>query len=324
MTKPKLRSLLAGAAGLVLAPVLASTAGAAELQASCGTPSPTIGVALPGGADPGAAAIEESLRKHGAELGFTIAIVRAGNSGANQLSEIEAFAQQGVCAVVLSPIETGAGAAAIKTLNDAGIPVFTVGLRLSDADLEARGAAVIEHVGADQAAGGRAIGAQAVEDLGPDAAMIVGVVGDPDRVATNQRDQGFRDAIAADRHARIVATMDSGSDPGTSQKVAGQMLDAHPEINVIWADSGPAAAGALQAVRQQGRADSVRLYGFCAADTPPGSTYAACAAPQPAAYARIALDNLKKYLAGKAVPREVLRPPKIHRAGEQPGPGEAK
>jgi len=324
MTKPKFRTLLAGAGGLALALLAASAAGAAALPASCGKPNPTIGVALPGAADPGEAVLAESFRKHGAELGFTIAIVRAGNSGANQLSDVEAFAQQGVCAVVLSPVERGAGAAAVKALNDAGIPVFAVGLRLADADLKARGASVVEYVGADQAAGGRAIGAQAVSDLGADAAMIVGVVGDPDRIATNQRDQGFRDAIAADRNAKIVATVDSGSDARTSHKVASQMLDAHPEMNVVWADSGPAAAGALKAIQQQGRADTVKLYGFCAADTPLSSTYPACAAPQPAAYARIVLDNLKAYLAGKAVPREVLQPPKIHRAGEQPGPGEAE
>ena len=93
-------------------------------------------------------------------------------------------------------------------------------------------------------------------------------------------------------------------------------------MNVIWADTGPHAVGALQAITQQGKADSVKLYAFCAADTALTPTYAACAAQEPADYARIVLDNMKKYIGGADVPQQVLQPLKIFVNGQKPGPGE--
>jgi len=45
------------------------------------------------------------------------------------------------------------------------------------------------------------------------------------------------------------------------------------------------------------------LYGFCAADTALTSTYKACAAQEPADYAQIVVENVKKYLGGTKVRR---------------------
>ena len=120
----------------------------------------------------------------------------------------------------------------------------------------------------------------------------------------------------------MVGTLNGKVDPNVSLQVAGDMLQGHPDINIIWADTGPHAVGALQAITQQGKAGSVKLYAFCAADTALTPTYAACAAQEPADYARILLDNLKKYLGGADVPAQVLQPLKIFTNGQKPGPGE--
>jgi ABC-type sugar transport system substrate-binding protein len=94
------------------------------------------------------------------------------------------------------------------------------------------------------------------------------------------------------------------------------------DLGAVVATGSSHAVGALQAITQQGKADSVKLYAFCAADTALTATYAACAAQEPADYARIALDNLKKYLGGADVPAQVLQPLKIFINGQKPGPGE--
>ena len=170
--------------------------------------------------------------------------------------------------------------------------------------------------------GGKQIGDQAIKDLGSTAKIVAGFVGDPDQIPTNQRDSGFKQALSVDPNATVVETVNSKVDPNVSLQVASDMLQGHPDINVIWADTGPGAVGSLQAIQQAGKADSVKLYAFCAADTALTSTYAACAAQEPADYARIALDNLKKYLAGQDVPHEVLQPTKMFVNGQKPGPGE--
>jgi len=309
------------AAGLT---AFAGNAGAATLKlpANCSTAKPTIGVALPNTVNPYYIAMQESFKKHGAELGYNVNVAIANDSDSNQLAQVEAFIQQGVCAVALNAVNSGPGAASVRTLNQAGIPVFTVNVIVSADDLKAQHADFVEYVGADQVAGGTQMGEQALKDLGDKAKMVVGIIGDPDQIPTNQRDTGFKDATSKDPNAKVVETLNGKVDPNVSLQVTGDMLQGHPDINVLWADTGPHAVGAVQAVMQQGKANSVKVYGFCAADTALTPTYAGCAAQQPAEYAAILLDNLKKYLGGGEVPKEVLRPLKIFINGQKPGPGE--
>jgi ribose transport system substrate-binding protein len=90
--------------------------------------------------------------------------------------------------------------------------------------------------------------------------------------------------------------------------VTTELLQGNPDINVIWADTGPHAVGAIQAIRQLGREGQVALYGFCAAETALDDTlYRGCAAQEPADYARIVVENVVQYLNGNDVPVEVLQ-----------------
>ncbi|MDB5541197.1 MAG: hypothetical protein JWQ89_2924 [Devosia sp.] len=293
-----------------------------QLPANCREAKPTIGVALPNTVNPYYIAMQDSFNTHGAELGYTVNVAIANDNDSNQLTQIEAFVQQGVCAVALNAVTSGPGAASVRALNDAGIPVFTVNVIVSPDDLTAQDASFVEYVGADQVAGGTQMGRLVLKDMGADATIVVGIVGDPDQISTNQRDQGFTDAISVDPNAQVVATVNGKVDPNVSLQATGDMLQGHPDINVIWADTGPHAVGALQAITQQGKTDTVKLYAFCAADTALTPTYVACAAQEPADYARIVLDNMKKYLGGADVPHEVLQPVKIFVNGQKPGPGE--
>jgi ribose transport system substrate-binding protein len=321
MTRKFTKSILtigAGIAALALG-VSGASAEARKLPANCNEAKPTIGVALPNTVNPYYIAMQDSFKKNGAAQGFNVNVAIANDNDSNQLSQIDSFVQQGVCAVVLNAVNSGPGAASVRALNQAGIPVFTVNVIVSEDDLKAQNASFIEYVGADQKAGGKQIGEQILKDLGANAKIIVGIIGDPDQIPTNQRDEGLGGALKKNSNASIVGTLNGKVDPNVSLQVAGDMLQAHPDINILWADTGPHAVGALQAITQQGKADSVKL---CAADTPLTTTYAACAAQEPADYAKIAVENLKKYLGGADVPAELLRPLKLFINGQTPGPGE--
>lgn len=300
----------------------AALAASAKLPANCSEAKPTVGVALPNTVNPYYIAMQDSFKKHGAKLGYNVIVAIANDSDTNQLSQVEAFIEQKVCAVALNAVNSGPGAASVRALNQAGIPVFTVNVIVSADDLKAQNADFVEYVGADQVAGGTQIGEQMLKDMGADAKIVAGIIGDPDQIPTNQRDKGFSDAISKDKNAKVTGTLNGKVDPNVSLQVAGDMLQGHPDINVIWADTGPHAVGALAAITQQGKASSVKLYAFCAADTALTPTYAACAAQEPADYARIVVENMKKYLGGADVPPQVLQPLKIFINGQKPGPGE--
>ena len=120
-----------------------------KLPANCSEAKPTIGVALPNTVNPYYISMQESFQKHGAELGYNVNVAIANDSDSNQLSQVEAFIQQGVCAVALNAVNSGPGAASVRALNQAGIPVFTVNVIVSAEDLKAQKAAYVEYVGAD-------------------------------------------------------------------------------------------------------------------------------------------------------------------------------
>ena len=331
-----MRKIRAGVGATVAAGLLALTAcsnpvidaankksgGKPTFPASCSQANPTIGVALPNTVNPYYVAMQNSFKKHGAQLGYNVKVAIANDSDTNQLAQVESFIQQRVCAVALNAVNSGPGAASVRSLNTAGIPVFTVNVIVSDDDLKTQNASYVQYVGADQVTGGTQMGEQALKDLGADAKIVAGIIGDPDQIPTNQRDQGFKNALSKNPNASVVQTVNGKIDPNISLQVTGDMLQGHPDINVLFADAGPHAVGALQAVAQQGKNGKVKVYAFCAADEPLTDTYAACAAQEPAEYAVTVLDNMKKYLAGQTVEHQVLQAPKVFVSGQTPAPGE--
>jgi ribose transport system substrate-binding protein len=288
---------------------------------SCKQGKPVLGVALPNTVNPYYVAMRQSFLDNGVKNGFDVKVAIANDSDSNQLSQINSFIQQGVCAVALNAVNSGPGAASVAALNQAGIPVFSVNVIISPDDLKTQNARVVQYVGADQAEGGKAMGEQLLKDMGAQAKVAAGIVGDPDQIPTNQRDGGFTDALRSNPNAKVGPTVNGKVDPNVSLQVTTDMLQGNPDTNVVFADTGPGTVGALQAISQLGKTGKVTLYGFCAADQALDATYKACAAQEPADYARIVVDNVKTYIGGAPVPPTILQPLKIFTSGK-PGPGE--
>lgn len=325
----KMRSVLGLAAASLLALGLAAcsnpavgtggSTGDGALPDSCSAESPVIGVALPNTVNPYYIAMSEGFVDGAVDQGFTVDIAIAGDSESDQLAQVQAFIQNDVCAIALNGVNSDTAVASVAAANQANIPVFTVNVTVDPEGLKTQNATIIQYVGADQTAGGRQLGEQLLKDLGANATIVAGILGAPAQIPTNQRDAGFTEALKANPNATVLPTVDTKVDPAISLQVAGELLQGHPEMNVIFADTGPAAVGALQAVAQAGRADSVTVYAFCAADTPLEGNYVACAAQEPYEYGKIVLDNIKKYLNGEDVPAEVNQPLKIYVTGETIG-----
>jgi ribose transport system substrate-binding protein len=293
----------------------------AALPSSCTQGRPVLGVALPNTVNPYYVAMRQSFLDNGAKSGFDVKVAIANDSDSNQLSQVNGFIQQGVCAVALNAVNSGPGAASVAALNQAKIPVFSVNVIVSPDDLKTQNARIVQYVGADQPEGGKAMGEQLLRDMGAQAKIVAGVVGDPDQIPTNQRDQGFSDALRSNPEAKVGPTVNSKVDPNVSLQVTTDMLQGNPDINVVFADTGPGTVGALQAISQLGKTGKVTLYGFCATDQPLDATYRACAAQEPADYARIVVENIHKYLGGSQVPATILQPLKVF-TSRTPGPGE--
>ncbi len=296
---------------------------AGALPSSCKSAHPALGVALPNTINPYYVAMRKSFLTNGARAGFSVKLAIANDSDSNQLAQIQSFIQQKVCAVAFNAVNSSPGAASVAALNKAGIPVFTVNVIVSPKDLAAQKATIVQYVGADQVEGGKVMAQQVLKDLGKTAKLSFGIVGDPEQIPTNQRDAGFKAVLKADPNGKYVTVVNSKVDPQVSLRVTTDMLQGNRNINLVFADTGPGAVGAIQAIKQLGLSGKVSLYAFCAASTKLDSTlYRACAAQEPADYARIVVGQVKKYLAGGSVKKTLLSPLKVFVAPQTPGPGE--
>ena len=77
-----------------------------------------------------------------------------------------------------------------------------------------------------------------------------------------ERESGFREALAGDPRVKDIYTINVNADATTAQVRTVQLLVEHPEINVIVGFNEPIAVGAAMAVHSLGLAGRVRMVGF--------------------------------------------------------------
>ncbi|MDO5671258.1 MAG: substrate-binding domain-containing protein [Actinomycetaceae bacterium] len=294
---------------------------ASALPKACSDENPYLAVLLPNLTNPYYVAMKEGFETQGEKQGFKVEVQIANDDDANQLSQATAMLQKSPCAVALNPVKSEPAAAIVKAANDAGVPVFTVNVTVDDKALTAQGAHVIQYLGADNVAGGEQTAEQVLADMGADAELKIGFVTEPDEVPVVQRDGGFKDKISANPNAEVVAQVDGNVKLDDSLAKTSELLQGNPGLNVIFASTGPAAQGAIEAVKASGR--DVKVYGFCAAELATDTKlYPACVAQEPKDYGMRVVDQVKAYIGGEKVETNILRPLKMFKAGETPGPGE--
>ncbi len=299
-----------------------TTAGGTEsagsaIPAACTEANPYLAVALPNLTNPYYVAMKQGFEDEGKKAGFTVEVQVAGDDDANQLAQVQAMLQKKPCALALNAVKSEPAAAIVREANNAGVPVFTVNVTLNDEALKAQNATIMQYLGADNFAGGQQSAEQVLKDLGADAELKIGFVSEPDEVPVVVRDQGFTETIKQNPNAEVVATVDGNVKPDDSLRVTSEMMQGHPEINVIFASTGPAAYGAIQATEGM----DVKVYGFCAAEEPLTDAYPACVAQEPEDYGRRVVQQIVTWKDGGTVEAEILRPLKLFVQPEVPGPG---
>lgn len=314
--------LLTGCAGAIdtgtgTAPTASD--GSIPRPAACDEDTPYLAVALPNLTNPYYVAMKQGFEEQGAEQGFEVEVQVANDDDAAQLSQVQSMLQKKPCALALNAVKSEPAAAIVKAANDAGVPVFTVNVIVSQEALTAQGASIVQYLGADNSAGGEQMAEQVLADLGADAGLNIGFVTEPDEVPTVQRDEGFEAGIASNPNATVVARVDGNVKPDDSLAVTTEMLSGNPDINVIFASTGPGTYGALQGLA--GHPD-VQLYGFCASEEPLAGQYMGCVAQEPESYGRQVIDQIRGWVDGGTPEVEILLPLKLFVSGETPAPGE--
>ena len=225
---------------------------------SQGQAQPTIGAVL-FSRDSFFQGIQNGMKAAADKLGVKLLISIHEHDPAKEAEFVSTYVAQKVNALVITPESVDASVATVKAAADAKIPVICYNTCLND---KAAAQYVKASVQTDQLALGRQTGAYArkyiVEKLGGKA--IIGILNCDRFEACKQRKAGFQKALAGLPGVKFVADQE-GFEADKAATVAENVLQAHPEINVLWAANEGGTVGEVVSVRSRNLSGKVVVFG---------------------------------------------------------------
>jgi ribose transport system substrate-binding protein len=224
-----------------------------------------------------------------------------------QMQIIENLLQTGVRALIVTPSGSREIASAIVKANRANVPVLVVDTRVDPKAATDNRLDIKSFVGSDNYEGGRIAGEYLAKITGGKARVAI-LEGIPGHETGDSRLRGFRDALQPHGGMRIVASQPANWERDQGFTVFQNMLQAHPDIDALFAASDLMALGAIEAIAAAGREGRIRVVGFDALEDARKAIRAgrmeASVAQSPRDMGRIAVESVARVLRGEAVPAD--------------------
>jgi ribose transport system substrate-binding protein len=180
----------------------------------------------------------------------------------SQIEVVKSMITMGVNGIVLAPNQKGGLVDAVEDAIDEGIPVV-----IFDSGL-APGPKIVSYVATDNFKGGQLAAHELAKAIGQRGNVILlrYLAGSE---STEQREQGFLDAIAAYPNVTVVSSDQYGGDNATSAKEkVDQLLQLHQKnLAGIFAVCEPNANGTLEALKNAGVDRQVKFIAFDPSDS---------------------------------------------------------
>ncbi|OAH12146.1 ABC transporter permease/substrate-binding protein [Streptomyces jeddahensis] len=245
---------------------------------------------------------QEAAKKAGADLTVT----DAQNDASQQANQLQNFTSEGLGSIIVNPVDSDAAGPAVRAANKAGIPVIGVDRGVNKADTAAL-------VASDNVAGGRLAAKTLAEKLGGQGEIVI-LQGQAGTSASRERGAGFAEGLKAYPGIKVLAKQPADFDRTKGLDVMTNMLQAHPDVDGVFAENDEMALGAIKALGSKA-GTSVAVVGFDG--TPDGlkavkaGTLYASVAQQPKELGRIAVENALKAAEGEKVSETVKVPVKV-------------
>ena len=203
---------------------------------------------MPPTTNPYYTAIGEGVKARAAELGAEVVVIAPTDQMdiAAQMKMLQDVPSQGVHAIILSTHDENAAGPLVKRLTGQGIAVVIV-----NSDIAAFPSPVSAVVGYNQRKTTHALGEFIAKKRNGKA--VVGVLEGGPGYHSTERVGGFLDAFKKYPDMKVVASLPTAWDQETGNKATLDMLQAHPDINLIVAANDYEAIGAAAAVKSLNR-----------------------------------------------------------------------
>ncbi|MEU8945386.1 substrate-binding domain-containing protein [Streptomyces sp. NPDC048489] len=293
---------------IIAAVVAAAIVGAMSFVhgGSSSTASKKVGLSLSTLNNPFFVQIKKGAQQEAKKLGVSLTVTDAQNDASQQANQLQNFTSSGLGSIIVNPVDSDAAGPAVRSANKADIPVIGVDRGVNKAETAAL-------VASDNIEGGK-LGAKALaEKLGGKGEIVIlqGLAGTS---ASRERGAGFAEGLKAYPGIKVVARQPADFDRTKGLDVMTNLLQAHPDVQGVFAENDEMALGAIKALGSKA-GKSVSVIGFDG--TPDGLTAVkngslyASVAQQPTELGRIAVENALKSAEGKKVEKTVMVPVKV-------------
>jgi ABC-type sugar transport system substrate-binding protein len=202
--------------------------------------------------------IADVMEAEAEKIGFKMICLDGENNADKQNTQLNDFVARGCAAIFLNPVDSNAAGAGVKRAHEAGIPVFTFDVQVTDPEAREM---IVSHIGSDNYQGGRLAGESMMKATG-DTGKI-GIVSCPEITSCQLRVKGFRDYLADNNsQLEIVSELSGRANISDALNTATDMLQAHGDLVGIFAVNDPSARGVSTAVRSGGKQDQIVVIGF--------------------------------------------------------------
>ncbi len=224
-----------------------------------------------------------------------------------QMQIIENLIQTGVKALCVTPSGSKEIVPALVKANRAGIPVVVVDTRVDPKAAAEAGLTSDVFVGSDNYEGGRIAGAHLLA-ITEGKAKVTILEGIPGHETGDSRLKGFRDAVKDASGVRILASQTANWERDQGFTVFQNLLQAHPDLDAVFACNDMMALGAVEAIAAAGRTGKVTVIGFDAVEDArkaiASGAMAASVAQFPSEMGRLAVESAAKLLRGEKPPAD--------------------
>lgn len=286
-------------------PALSSTCLTGEIEQK---DSYLIGVSQANKGEPWRQAMNDQIAAAAAQHdNLEVVFSDAAQDNAKQVADVEAFIQQGVDLLIISPNEAAPLTDVVAKACDAGIPVIVL-------DRKVNGEQYTMWIGADNTKIGESAGdytQQWCADNGFDPCLIGEIRGLEGSTPAQERGDGFRNGLG-DSSYDIVSSQNADWLREKALPVSQSMLQANPDLNVIYAHNDPMGEAAIISAENLGiPLDDVLVIGIDGLPTPDGGIRSVMDGRLDVTFVyptggAEAIDWAVKILNGEQPPREVV------------------
>ena len=252
--------------------------------------------------------IANVMQEEAAKYGYEVVALSGQLDPAKQNNQISDFVAQDYDAIFLNPVDSKAAGEGVKKAHEAGIPVFTYDVQVTD---EQAKDLIVSHIGSDNYQGGLLAGESMMKVTGDKGKIAI--ITYPEVTSCILRVNGFKDYLEENNSRLEIATELSGKgNRSDGYSVATDILTAYPGIVGIFAINDPSGLGAYAAVLKANKTEQTTIVAF---DASPAGKQAVFErklydSPQqfPRKMARGTVEAFIKYLNGEDVPKKNFIP----------------